>query len=161
MENLQLKFVYKNLTESEKQKVINLWRSIGVLSEERAKKRVEQVCLIIINKNDEIVGVSTVYTHYIVEESNLYFFYRMFIKKEYRGSPKIYIKVLQIVYNQLKTHYAQKLNGLIIELENKKIAKLGSESSYMNKLGFTYYGLSSRKLQLWYVRFDDPKGIFV
>ncbi|MBU1927631.1 hypothetical protein KKG77_01385 [bacterium] len=159
MLNLEIKFVYEALSPKEKEGVVRMWTNAHVLSAEEAVRRVEQVSVLILF-GDEIVGVSTVYLDHLSEKDNAYFFFRMFIKKEYRGSNVLRTKLMQLNFNELKKRYAQQIKGLVFELENKKLAHLGEHTNYMTKRGYIYHGKSSRGLQLWYVRFDEAKGIF-
>lgn len=158
MQNLDLKFVYGSLKAEDKQNIINMWLSAGVLSKEEAIKRVEQVSVMIYS-DDFVVGVSTVYPAYLTP-NNLYFFFRMFIKQEYRGT-NIKTKVMQLNFHKLKNKFDDKLNGIVVELENEKLARLGEKTNYFSDRGYTYFGKSARNLQLWYVNFDEPKGIFI
>jgi hypothetical protein len=159
MLNLNIKFVYGALSQKEKEGVIKMWINARVVSAEEALRRVEQVSVLILF-GDEIVGVSTVYLDHLSEKDNAYFFFRMFIKKEYRGSNALRTKVVQLNFHELKKISQQRTEGLVFELENNKLAKLGEHTNYMSKRGYTYYGKSKRNLQLWYVRFDEAKGIF-
>lgn len=159
MFNLTLKFVYKNLSTQEKQDVINMWINAKVLPENEAIKRVEQVSVIIFNDKN-IVGVSTIYPAFL-SENNIYFFFRMFILPQYRGSNLTRTQVMQLNFNQLKEFYSSKIKGIAMELENSKLAHLGKNTNYMQKRGYTYFAQSARDLQLWYVDFDNPKGIFL
>jgi hypothetical protein len=160
MPNLDLKFVYKTLSPKQKEGVIEMWTSAGVVPLEEAVKRVEQVSSLILF-DEEIVGVSTVYPADLAAQGDTYFFSRMFIKEQYRGSIALRTKVKQLNFYELKKRYEKSVNGLVLELENQKFARLGANTDYMSKRGYTYYGKSVRGLQLWYVRFDEPKGIFV
>ncbi len=158
MQNLDLKFVYGNLKAEDKQNIINMWLSAGVLSKEEAIKRVEQVSVMIYS-DDFVVGVSTVYPAYLTH-NNPYFFFRMFIKQEFRGT-NIKTKVMQLNFHKLKNKFDDKLNGIVVELENEKLARLGEKTDYFMDKGYTYFGKSARNLQLWYVNFNEPKGIFI
>ncbi|APW65131.1 hypothetical protein LPB137_04390 [Poseidonibacter parvus] len=159
MIDLNLKFVYQSLTKEEKQDILSLWISSGVLSKEQAYKRIEEVSTLILN-NNKIVGVSTVYPQYFIRSDSIFFFFRMFIQQEFRGSNSIRKKLMQLNYSELKKRFENKAYGLVVELENKKLDNLGKNTNYMTKRGYTYYGKSPRGLQLWYVMFDEPKGIF-
>lgn len=156
--NLNVKFVYKLLSPQEKEGVLKLWMDAGVVSYSEAIQRVEQVSTLILFKN-EIVGVSTVYLNSL--ENEKYFFFRMFIKSEYRGSNTLRTQVMRLNFQELKTRYENQIKGLAVELENTKLAKLAQETQYMSKRGYTFFGKSTRELQLWYVMFDEPKGIFI
>jgi hypothetical protein len=160
MLNLDIKFVYKALSLKEKESVVKMWTNAGVVAFEEAITRVEQVSVLILF-GDEIVGVSTVYLNNLSAEGNVYFFFRMFIKKEYRGNNALRTKLMQLNYYELKKMYKFQVEGLVLELENKKLAHLGEHTNYMSKRGYTYYGKSPRGLQLWYVRFDEARGIFL
>ena len=160
MQKLEVEFVYETLSLEQKEEVIAMWLQAGVVSPQEALRRVEQVsCLILFG--EKIVGVSTVYKDILSQEMGTYFFGRMFITQAYRGSLEIRKKIMQLNFSQLKQSYATQANGLVLELENKKLAKLGEETAYMYKRGYTFYGKSARGLQLWYVRFATPKGIFL
>ena len=159
MRTIDLKFVYQILSENEKQSVIKLWEESQVVSKNEAIKRVNQVSVLLLH-NDNTIGVSTIYPHDFVIPNNPYFFFRMFIKKEFRGDNAIRTKLMQLNFRKLKKKYGNHMHGIVIELENKKLEKLGEKSKYFQQRGYTYQGKSPRGLQLWYVRFDEPKGIF-
>ena len=159
MQNLDLKFVYKALSSQEKESVIALWTSVGVVSYAEALRRVEEVSTLILFENI-VIGVSTVYLAKLQPLDKTYFFCRMFVKEEYRGDNGMRKKLLRLNFLKLKESYADVSCGLVLELENQKFARLGEHTNYMTKRGYTYHGKSQRGLQLWYVDFDEPKGIF-
>lgn len=154
-----LKFVYKNLSTQEKQNIINMWINAGVLPLSEAIKRVEQVSVIIFS-DKSIIGVSTIYPSFL-SENNIYFFFRMFILPQYRGSNLTRTQVMQLNFHHLKKLYSFEIKGLAVELENSKLAHLGKNTDYMQKRGYTYFAQSNRDLQLWYVDFNNPNGIFL
>lgn len=160
MQNLKLQFVYQNLSQEQKQGIIKLWTSSGVLPQNEALRRVEQVSTLVLF-GSEIVGVSTAYTAELKVLNESYFFIRAFIKEEYRGSLALRTKLMQLNFFELKKSYAQEAKGIVLELENQKLAHLGEHTNYMTKRGYTYAGKSERALQLWYVKFDEPEGIFI
>ena len=160
MKDINIEYVYKNLTQKKKQEVVELWTSNVVVSLSEAQRRVDEVsCL--IYRNSTLVGVSTVYKNDFNKKNNPYFFYRMFIREDDRGSNALRTAVMRENFLKLKESYSDSVNGLVVELENIKLARLGSKTSYFTKRGWTYSSLSNRGLQLWFVRFDEPKGIFV
>lgn len=155
----QIQFVYKTLSEEQKSTVIQLWTSSGVLSLLDAQSRVNEVSTL-IKEEDTIVGVSTVYLKDFIKPNNPYFFFRMFIDQAHRGSNVLRSKILAINFNELKKSYGSKAHGIVVELENQKLSKLGENTDYMQKRGWSYAGKNPAGLQVWYVRFDEPKGIF-
>jgi len=160
MHQTMVKFVYGNLTIEQENAVISLWIRNGVVALEEAKKRVAQVSTLIV-KDRTLIGVSTVYLSDFTAPNNPYFFFRMYIKAEERGSNSIRREVLKTNFSQLKRAFSDTAYGLVAELENKKLSKLGATSHYMQKRGWSYYGKNPIGLQVWFVRFDEPKGIFV
>lgn len=158
MQNLSLKFVYQQLSQSQKQEIIGMWTSAGVVPKDEAMKRVEQVSVVLYDVS-KIVGVSTVYPAFL-SENNPYFFFRMFILPQYRGSNLLRIEVMQLNFINLKKLFAHQIKGIAVELENQKLAQLGKNTNYMLQRGYTYFGQSARDLQLWFVDFSTPKGIF-
>lgn len=156
---IEIRFVYQNLTEEQKKSIIDLWISTGVVSFEEALNRVEQASVLILSENT-VVGVSTIYPGVLKEDEQPWFFFRMFIKKEFRGNNSLRTYVMQLNFTQLIRYYGNLIQGVVIELENTKLSHLGEKSDYFNRRGYTYFGKSRRGLQLWYVRFDEPNGIF-
>ncbi|PLX96585.1 MAG: hypothetical protein C0620_02190 [Desulfuromonas sp.] len=159
--NSRVEYVYRQMTPAQQQSVIQLWLEGGVLDKATALSRVKEVSTLIYDQQEQLVGVSTIYAGDFTVPNNPYFFFRMYIKPTARGSYPLMEKVTKVNYANLKKYCADQAHGLVIELENKKLDKLGTETSYVHKRGYTYYGKSVRGLQLWYVRFDDPKGIYV
>ena len=159
MQKLDIKFVYHALTAQEKERVIALWINTNILSLVEAKRRVDEVSSLILCEG-EVVGVSTVYLAKPYGSEKQYYFGRMFISPEYRGDNSARTRLKQLNFSQLKELHRGDAYGLFLELENQKLAHLGEKTDYMSKRGYTYYGKSQRGLQLWYVDFDNPKGIF-
>lgn len=159
MQNAEVTFVYEHLSQENKLGVIDLWTRCGVLPLAEAQKRVEQVSTLITCK-EKIIGVSTVFICDFAAPNNPYFYFRMFIEEAFRGSNALRTQVMQVNFYELKKQYAPHVHGLVLELENTKLAHLGEKTDFMSKRGYSYYGKSARGLQLWYVRFDEPKGIF-
>lgn len=159
MHSLEYKFVFQKLTEQQKQQIINMWTSERILNKEDAIARVNQVATIAVHKS-EIVGVSTIYLNDFTTVNNPYFFLRMFMTKEFRSNRDFRTVSLKLLFKNLKQQYSNHAHGLVIELENQQLARLAAETPYMRRRGFSYFGKSPRGLQLWYVRFDEPRGIF-
>jgi hypothetical protein len=156
---METRFAYQTLTDRQKSDVIDLWRNAGVLPFEEAQKRVAQVSVLIL-KGQRIVGVSTVYEGKLGENDLPWFFFRMFIRKESRGSNRVCTQVMRTNFRELKKCFEGKFQGIVLELENTKLAKLAEKTDYMTQRGCSYYGKSVRGLGIWYVRFDSPAGIF-
>lgn len=156
---MDIQFVYQSLTEEQKQEIIRLWVNAGVVNADEAVKRVDQVSVIILS-TDKIVGVSTVYPEFLDNDEKPWFFFRMFIEEKNRGSNQLRTQIMQLNFSKLKNVYDAQFQGIVLELENTKLAKLAETTDYMRDRGYSYYGKNSRNLSVWYIRFNEPKGIF-
>ncbi|MBV5320306.1 MAG: hypothetical protein JZU62_01350 [Sulfuricurvum sp.] len=156
---MEIQFVYQNLTEEQKNGVIHMWVSAGVLSLQEAQNRVNQVSVLILSEG-QVVGVSTIYPALLNAGEKPWFFLRMFIQETSRGSNRRRTQIMQLNYTELKQRFSEQYQGIALELENVKLAKLSETTDYMSRRGYTYYGKSSRGLGIWEVRFDTPMGIF-
>lgn len=157
---MDIRFVYQNLTEEQKNGVIHMWVSSGVLSLQEAQDRVNQVSVLMLSE-EKVVGVSTIYPGLLNAEEKPWFFFRMFIQEKSRGSNRLRTQIMQLNYTELKKRFLEHFQGISLELENVKLAKLSETTDYMTRRGYTYYGKSQRDLGIWVVRFDKPMGIFV
>jgi hypothetical protein len=161
MDKYRVFFVYKKLTDEQKTVIINFWKKNNALPNEQvAQQRVEEVSTLTLNEKSELIGISTVYSQDFTAPNNPYFFLRVFIQKINRDSYNLRTRISQMNFSNLKKLYASQAHGIVIELENTKLKKLGESSQYFQKRGYRYYGKSPRGLQLWYVRFDEPRGIY-
>lgn len=161
MKKYQIQFVYQQLTLAQQQQIIEMWLQSGVLNRETAEQRVKEVSTLVFDQYGELAGVSTVYPADFTSPNNPYFFFRIFIKPSARGSYILLDDVTKVNYANLKKEYANRCHGLVVELENLKFDGLGKRTTYFSKRGYSYQGKSARGLQLWYVRFDEPRGIYV
>lgn len=160
MKGHRIEFVYQNIGERRRMEIIDLWLNAGALVRQTAEQRVSQVSTMIFDRQDSLVGVSTVYLSDFYIPDNPYFFFRIFIKPSARGSYRLFEEVTKVTFSNLKKNYATQAHGMVIELENRKLEALGANTPYLQKRGYTYHGKSARGFQLWYVRFDEPKGIY-
>lgn len=157
-ENLEFKFVYKNLTNIQREEVVRFWLRESFLPREEAIARAKEVSLLIYLKGD-IIGLTTIYPKYYSELESNYFYSRMAISAKHRGSHKLVTKMMVDNFSKLKSNQ-EDVAGLMLELENRKFQRL-AKKGYMKKRGYTYLKESERGLALWYVDFKNPTGIFL
>jgi len=152
-------FVYQALSEAQKNQVLDFWQTSGLVPEREAVSRVNQVACV-LSVDQQFAGVITVYPGEFAAPGLVYFFVRMAIVPSLRGHQPLRKYALQTLFHRLKQQYAPQIQGLVFEQENPKLARLGETTEFFQKRGYLYHGKSARGLQLWYVRFDEPRGIF-
>lgn len=161
MSKYNVSFVYQSLSDEQKKEIIDFWLENKALPDKSvAEKRVGQVCCVIRDGEDNLVGLSTAFLRDFTAPNNPYFFCRIFIKKENRDEYNLRKSVFQTMYKELKALSAGKAFGLAVVLENISLQKLSASTAFFKKRGYTYHGKSAQGLPMWYIRFDEPKGIF-
>lgn len=153
-----IRFVYQRLDEPQRSAVIALWTQAGVLPMAEAVRRVDEISALILD-GQALIGVSTAYLHPLAGTDTPYFHLRSFILPQHRGCNATRKQLMQTNFTGLREHASQ-AQGLVIELENPKLARLGANTNYLHRRGYRYHGQSPRGLPLWYVRFDQAEGIF-
>lgn len=141
--------VYKTLSDDHAQLIIDFWlRNNALPNPLMAEQRVKQVVMMILNKKDEVVGVSTIYRQPYKGDNRQYFFYRMFIQPGDRIFGMMAFVTGQ-TYEYLKQLcMADKPEGLIVITENQKIMRKGSRRA-LERLGFDFMGKEQRGLDVW------------
>lgn len=154
----RLQSVYKKVDASLKKEIIDLWVVNGAMPLAEAERRFEEVVFTIRNPAGALAGVSTVFLHKLIAEEPPFYFMRMFIRPEDRGSLGLYRLVSRKTREYLKSfeqpYCAAK--GVIIIIENPKFLRKGN-SRMLGRNGWNYYGLGPRGKQVWYDSFDGSK----
>ncbi len=136
-----LENVYKKIDDVQRQACVDLWLQNRVItSEQAAWERSEQVCYYITEKlTGKLIGVNTLYVDKIGSESQDYYFYRMFISPEFRGSRLMVTATALTLYfakNELSNYGPL---GVVNVNENRKLARTGTRKLFSN-LGYRYVG---------------------
>jgi len=152
-------YIYKKLTQDIKQAVFNFWvKNDALPSIKTALERLDDVCVLLLNEKNEIIGEFSVYVDYISEKP--YFFARIFIERNHSKNYILMQEMSKVAFMLLKKEYSDKITGLAIVLENKKFDRIGKNTDRFQKAGYTFLGLNRKKQQIWYVDFKNPKGIY-
>ncbi len=125
------------------------------MSQAEATRRVNEVVLVIRNSQDELIGVTTVYTRDFARPGNVYYYFRMFIRPTERKS----YTLLKVAYRKtfiFLDNFQQvemKPYGLIMVMENQKLSGKRFEKWLADK-GLVYWGKNELGQAVWYRRFD-------
>lgn len=146
----KVKVVYNNIDNKLQNQIIDLWVKNKVLPFAEAKRRVSEVVTVGYNQNQEIIGVSTVYSRYFSPLNGNYYFYRMFVAPDYRNR---LIKrdggdFMSVTYEHLQSNPSNH-KGIIVVIENTKI----SDKIIGGIFGFSFLGLNENRLKIWFKNF--------
>ena len=147
--NYRLFVVYQRSTPEVRREIIRLWQRHNVVRDQReADLRSHQAVIIIRNEQNDLIGLSTIYTGEFLQRGNLYYFYRMFIQPEDR-IPGMMWEVTTRTFEVLQAHPVPgKPPGIIIVTENPKLMRPGMKRSF-ERHGWTYLGRGPRNNDLW------------
>lgn len=157
--NYLLDFVYGSLTDIQRQEIIHLWVSSGVLPASEAQQRVEQVVMTMRNRQGILVGVNTAYVQNFQVSGNFYYFYRIFIREQDRGSD-LRTRATTLARQLLKDYQGTvpKPHGIIIITENVKYERPGG-MRLLRRQGWHYLGRGPRGFNIWFDNFDGSDSI--
>lgn len=120
--------VYGSTTEKNRQDIIQMWRANRAFRDTRLvdiDERVRQVAYMVLNAQDEVVGVSTVYVAPFPRDGQSYFFYRMYIRPRDRvyGLMKLMTnRTWSLLQGSPERGNAK---GVIIVTDNRKLMRPG------------------------------------
>lgn len=80
-------FVYQQLSQKEKNEIIQFWIMEGALNKEQADKRVDQVVMVAKDEDGRILGVSTILKYVYKPIGQQFWFFRAFVgaKSRHQG----------------------------------------------------------------------------
>lgn len=150
----EMKALYGQPLSDYHHKVQAMWLRYGVLEPERAARRMTQIVAILLD-GDEIVGVTTAAVRDFERAGHRYFFMRMFIRPERRGSNAVRSRFSRFTRDVLKQVAAPdyKIQGVIIVVENKKFSRPAMKRQ-LKRNGWHYVGVGQKGNDIWCERFD-------
>jgi len=162
--NYHLKKVYGTLDKNkrEKRQLIEFWTSLGVLSKEEAERRTNEALFLLLDEEQNIVGVNTAYPDTLIFPDNRYYFYRTLIHPKHRYSYRIVISMFNRAFELLKEQKDPSAKGLAVSIENPKLARILSRARFhpvaakrLLAQKFHYAGKDTHAHDLWYRNFFD------
>ena len=97
----KIEFFYQQLTEDQKQEVVDFWVAQKALNETQAKQRVDELVLIARGDENQIIAVSTMIKRLYEPIGQTFWVFRAFVAEQYRQ---------QGVVLQLVTQAKEELN---------------------------------------------------
>ncbi|MEM7193439.1 MAG: hypothetical protein AAF402_00725 [Pseudomonadota bacterium] len=134
--------------------VIDFWMSRGALADRQsAERRLRDLILVVQNRDDDIIGISTSYLEFRPRLNHHAMMYRTFVDQPFRGS-RLMIRMIDRTYDILNAaSIGGAPIGLIAETENPKLMKSGVQKQ-MSRLGFELLGMNQQQQHVWLRMFD-------
>jgi hypothetical protein len=148
----QIAWVWNRTTASQRTELIAFWRDNGAIADPfEAWRRTFEVACVVLNAEDRIVGVSSVYCDYSTAVGAPYWFYRTFIREDSRDvglAPRVF----SCTYEQLALAYvddAQAPVGMMVISENPKL-ETAAGIRVSQRAGLQYLGRNDRDQSVWH-----------
>ncbi|MEQ9468556.1 MAG: hypothetical protein RLN88_14185 [Ekhidna sp.] len=126
MKTPKIEFVYQQITDAQKQEVINFWVAENALNEDQARKRVDQIALIARGDDNQVIGVSTMAKRLYEPIGKTFWVFRAFVAEGHRQQGV----VLQLI-SEAKEHLNNRFNegkdsdviGILLKVQSPILMK--------------------------------------
>jgi hypothetical protein len=161
---IKLLQVYDNHSLEIDDKIIEFWKKEKALPStdfQYLNQRLSEVLFIVLNQEDEIVGVSSGAPVYFEQIRNHFLYFRLFVREDYRGNNRgvainMYYATFDL-FNQLKKIFDQDIIGVLIVYESdhlNKVINYYHSEKYRNQV---FVGWTSNNEQIRITYFDGLK----
>jgi hypothetical protein len=122
--------------------VLALWRGEGVVADEAAHRRIDQVSLVALTGDSELAGVSSVYLDKSERLPMDLWHYRTFVAAPHRQShlaAELFLRNLELLEERFRSGEDTRGQGLLFELENDRLM-MSLNSAVWPLTGTTFIG---------------------
>ena len=132
--------------------VIRFWTDEGILTPEQAQQRTRDRVYVVLDRDDKVAGVSTVYIDDFRSPGERYYFYRLFIRPGDRvyGMMK-YMTAATRDYLRDRADPGKPL-GVVVITENRKLMRRGIKREF-RRIDFRSAGKTPLGLDIWVSEF--------
>jgi len=156
--DLSIHFIYQKLSSTEAKNIKQFWLDSGAISDLNIiRERLSQVVLVVKNKENKIIGISSVYAGLLQDKP--YFFYRMFIDPNYRNTRLMAVMTMQTWLDLSRRKNFSPI-GMAIITENPKLQRSGFRKYFKRVLGFQYLGQNEIQQDIWFLNFNQTPIYF-
>lgn len=114
----------------------------------KLERRANQVVYMVLNQQQQVVAVSTVFISKLPKDGQTYFFYRMFIQPSDRIYGMMKLLTLKTCTFLEREPQQDKPKGVIIFTENRKLMRPGLKRLFKRN-GFEYLQKNPKKEDVW------------
>ncbi len=143
--------VYGKTDEAAREKIIACWHRNKLflkMPSVKLERRARQVVYMVLNRQEQVVGVSTVFIAKLPRDGQSYFFYRMFIQPPDRIYGMMKLLTIESCKFLADTPQSDQTMGVIIFTENKKLMRPGLKRMFQ-KNHFEYLGKNPKNQDVW------------
>jgi hypothetical protein len=126
--------------------VLALWSREGVVADQVARRRIEQVQLVAVTEDSDVVGVSSVFLEQKPRLRVNLWNYRTFVAAGYRHSSlaaQLLFGNLELLERRFVSGEDTRAQGLLFELENEDVMR-GLNVAVWPRTGYTFIGENTR-----------------
>ena len=156
--------VYEAHNQEIDQKILDFWikeQALPSYENEFVKQRLQDVLFLVLNEQEEIVGVSSGTPMYFEQIRNHFLYFRLFVRQDYRGNNRgvamlMYYATFDL-FDQLKELTGQSIIGMLIIYESEHLNKVINyyhSEKYRNQV---LVGWTAKNEQIRITYFNDLK----
>ena len=142
---------WQNVSPTLKQHLVSFWlQNRAISNPEEAMRRTDDVVCVVLDAENNIAGVSSVYLAPFGAQNTPYWFYRTFLRKDARKlglTDRLFIATYQHLSAQPSS-----AQGLIVITENAGLMSRGAKRRFAN-VGMQYVGLTQQQQDIWKLDF--------
>ena len=164
LQETKLLQVYENHSVEIDDKIVEFWKSENALPStdfQFISQRLSEVLFVVLNDNDEVVGVSSGTAVYFQQIKNYFLYLRAFVGKNLRGNNRhvgsnLYFATFDL-FNELKVLSDQPIVGILIIYESEHLNKVIDyyRSEYYRNQVFVGWTQNNEQIRITY--FNDSK----
>jgi len=146
--------VWRQVTPPLAEAAVALWIGAAGLELAEAQRRTSELAFTVRDGNGQLVGMDTVYRQAFLTPDRPWFFLRMFLHPDHRGTRGLGRRLLTLTWELLRGEAAAEAQGVLMVIENPKLTQLLTRRLLV-QIGWRYYGQGPLGRDIWYRRFDD------
>lgn len=156
MNGLSMYWVYGQTNDNIRNALVHFWVEQNAITDpQEAWRRSSEVACIVVDSNDRIAAINSIYMDRLSPEGDTYWFYRTFIHPRYR-LPGVFSHVALLTFQQLADLHARQRGaqiagapvGIVAITENQKFDSPAGVR-VMQRLGGLYVGKTIDGLSIW------------
>ena len=153
----RLDVVYGRMNEALRAELIRYWLANDALRDPvEARRRTDEVVCVVRNTAGEIIGVNSLYIQGFERADNLYFFYRVFIRPDYRRRGLSFIvRRALVAFFKANRQLVPQVKGIMFVPESP-IFSDEIMRRVLPPLGAVYLGKGPLGRDVWKLDFDWP-----
>lgn len=148
-------WVYRHADESLQKKIRQLWVDNELLDDTERQRRLNETAIVVLNRDNIVVGVSTIFSAQLHPNGDYYWFYRSFIEDN-EGQEDLSSRVFEYarkVLTEDNQGEAEPNAGIVVLASDDKL-KSDAGRRKLERLGLVSKGVGPRGREIWMLKFQ-------